>query len=166
MFRVITVVALVVIAAIGPVKALSPSPSPAHSETPRPEPTPTQEENKTAVQDLLKAQQLAWNRGNIDGFMDGYWRSRDTVFVSGSVVTRGWQTVRDRYKSKYPNPDRMGQLSFSEIEVRLFGYDGALAFGRWQLNRSGDNPHGWFTLVLRKMPDGWKIVHDHTSTAE
>ena len=166
MFRMITVVTLVVIAAIGPVNAISPSPSPAHSETPRPEPTPTQEENKAAVRDLLKAQQLAWNRGNIEGFMDGYWQSRDTVFVSGGVVTRGWQTVRDRYKSKYPNRDKMGQLTFSEVEVRMFGYDGAVAFGRWQLNRSTDTPNGWFTLILRKMPDGWKIVHDHTSTSE
>lgn len=169
MFRMLTVAALVstlFTAPIVPVMAVSPSPGPVRPQTPTPSPTPTQEENKDAVLDVLKKQQIAWNHGDIEAFMDGYWRSRDTVFVSGAVVTRGWQTVHDRYKAKYPNRDKMGELNFSELEIRMFGYDGALAFGRWQLNRAGDKPHGWFTLVLRRMPEGWKIVHDHTSSAE
>jgi beta-aspartyl-peptidase (threonine type) len=95
--------------------------------------------------------------------MEGYWRSRDTTFISGGVVVRGWQTVHDRYKSRYSDSEKMGQLTFSEVEVSMFGYDGALVFGRWQLERANDRPHGRFTLVFRKTSDGWKIVHDHTS---
>src|ERR1700759_1231422 len=175
MFRILSVVMLLtglVVAAIGPVKAVSPSPAPPRPRpqtqpsvepAPTPAPTPTQEENKQAVRDVLRAQQIAWNHGDIKTFMDGYWHSRDTVFVSGSAVTRGWQTVFDRYKAKHPSRDKMGELTFSDVEVRMFGYDGATAFGRWQLNRENDSPHGWFTLILRNMPEGWKIVHDHTS---
>jgi ketosteroid isomerase-like protein len=118
------------------------------------------------IRRVIGAQQLAWNHGDIDGFMDGYWRSHDTVFVSGDDVTRGWQTVRERYRSKYSDREKMGQLTFSDLEVHMFGYDGAVAFGRWQLERATDMPHGHFTLIFQKTHDGWKIVHDHTSTAE
>jgi beta-aspartyl-peptidase (threonine type) len=156
------------IAAIIPANGATPSrsPAPAQAPTPTPSPTPTQEENKAEIRKVLEAQQIAWNHGDIETFMEGYWRSHDTVFVSGDTVTRGWQTVHNRYRSKYPDRAKMGQLTFSEVEVRMFGYDGAVAFGRWQLDRATYSPHGRFTLVLRKMPEGWKIVHDHTSTAE
>lgn len=166
MFRVLTVVVLpttLFIAAIVPTEAASPSPSPVASRAPTPAPTPTQAENEADIRQVLKAQQLAWNRGEIERFMEGYWRSRDTTFISGSSVVRGWQTVHDRYKTRYSNPDKMGQLTFSETEITLFGYDGALVFGRWQLERANDRPHGRFTLVFRKTSDGWKIVHDHTT---
>jgi len=131
-----------------------------------PSPTPTQAENQSAVLRVLQLQQINWNRGDIERFMDGYWRSHDTVFISGDTVTRGWQTVHDRYRSKYPNAEKMGQLTFSNVEVHMFGYDGAFVFGRWELERGSDTPHGRFTLVFRKTSDGWKIVHDHTSAAE
>jgi ketosteroid isomerase-like protein len=139
---------------------------PPSSTTPSASPTPTQAENQAAVLRVLQLQQIAWNRGDIEGFMNGYWRSHDTVFVSGDTVTRGWQTVHDRYLSKYPTEEKMGQLTFAEVEVRMFGYDGALVFGRWQLDRATDKPHGRFTVVLRKTSGDWKIVHDHTSTVE
>ena len=147
MFRILSVVVLLtglVIAAIVPVKAVSPSPAP-HAQQRRLRPRPhARPRTKTSrpFRDVLKAQQIAWNHGDIKTFMDGYWRSRDTVFVSGGVVTRGWQTVHDRYKAKYSNRDTMGELTFSDVEVRMFGYDGAFAFGRWQLNRETGHPHG------------------------
>ena len=131
-----------------------------------PSPSPTQAQNQAAVLRILQLQQIAWNHGDIDGYMDGYWRSHDVVFVSGDAVTRGWQTVHDRYRSKYPDAETMGQLSFSEVEVRMFGYDGAFIFGRWQLDRASDRPHGRVTLVLRKTSGDWTIVHDHTSAAD
>ena len=168
MFRMLTVLALptaFIIAAIVPVLAVTPTPTPVPARTPTPVPTPTQAENEAEIRKVLKAQQMAWNRGEIERFMEGYWRSRDTTFISGGVVVRGWQTVHDRYKARYSDPEKMGQLTFSETEVSLFGYDGALVFGRWQLDRANDRPHGRFTLVFRKTSDGWKIVHDHTSTA-
>jgi beta-aspartyl-peptidase (threonine type) len=171
MFRVLTIFVLptaLLIAATVPASRANPprTPAPVQSATPTPAPTPTQEENKTAILQVIKGQQIAWNHGDIESFMDGYWRSRDTVFVSGDDVTRGWQTVHDRYRSKYSDREKMGHLTFSELEVHMFGYDGALVFGRWQLDRGKDNPHGRFTLILRSTPDGWKIVHDHTSVAD
>lgn len=119
-----------------------------------------------AIRSVLDAQAAGWNRGDIDAYMDGYMRSPDTVLVSGDNVTRGWQVVLDRYKKNYNSREKMGQLSFTEIEVNLLGKDAAMAMGRWQLTRAGDTPHGRFTLIFRRAPQGWRIVHDHTSTAE
>ena len=113
----------------------------------------------------MRAQQEAWNRGDIDSFMNGYARAETTVFVSGDEVTRGWQTVRDRYRSKYNDRAKMGTLTFSDLEIEQLGPDSALALGHWELKRASDNPHGRFTLIFRKTPDGWRIVHDHTSAA-
>src|SRR5438105_11652727 len=117
------------------------------------------------IRAVLSEQQEAWNRGDIDGFMNGYAHAETTVFVSGDEVTRGWQTVRDRYLKKYGDRAKMGTLTFSELEIEKLGPDSAVAFGRWELKRESDNPHGRFTLIFRKTPDGWRIVHDHTSAA-
>jgi beta-aspartyl-peptidase (threonine type) len=118
-----------------------------------------------AVRTVLDAQVAAWNRGDIDGFMDGYMRGPDTVFISGDAITRGWQTVLDRYKKSYDSREKMGTLSFLEIEIKPLGRDAAIAFGRWQLVRAADTPHGRFTLIFRRTREGWRIVHDHTSSA-
>ena len=118
-----------------------------------------------AIRAVLDAQVAAWNRGDIDGFMDGYWRSPETVFISGDTVTHGWQTVLDRYKKGYDTREKMGALAFSDLEIKVISKDAAVATGRWQLARSGDTPHGRFTLIFRKTKDGWRIVHDHTSSA-
>jgi ketosteroid isomerase-like protein len=115
---------------------------------------------------VLKMQQEAWNRGDIDAFMNGYWRSEETVFVSGDEVTRGWQKVLDRYKKKYSDREKMGTLAFSDLEITPLSADSAVALGAWKLKRAQDQPHGRFTLIFRRFPDGWKIVHDHTSAAQ
>jgi uncharacterized protein (TIGR02246 family) len=117
------------------------------------------------IRAVLHAQQDAWNRGDIDNFMNGYARAETTVFVSGDEVTRGWQTVRDRYLKKYNDRAKMGMLTFLDLEIEQLGPDSAVALGRWELKRASDNPHGRFTLIFRKTPDGWRIVHDHTSAA-
>lgn len=118
-----------------------------------------------AIRSVLSAQVEAWNRGDIDGYMDGYARSDETVFVSGDTVTRGWQTVLDRYKKRYDTREKMGSLAFTELEIKPLSDDAAVALGRWQLTRADDAPHGRFTLILRRTPHGWRIVHDHTSSA-
>ena len=118
-----------------------------------------------AIRAVLNAQVAAWNRGDIEGFMDGYWRSPETVFVSGDTVTHGWQTVLDRYKKGYSTREKMCTLVFSDLEIKLISKDAAIATGRWQLTRAGDTPHGRFTLIFRKTSQGWRIVHDHTSSA-
>ncbi|HJY20761.1 MAG TPA: AtzH-like domain-containing protein [Chthoniobacterales bacterium] len=117
------------------------------------------------IQSVLTTQQDAWNRGDIDAFMNGYARSASTVFVSEDEVGRGWETVRDRYRAKYSDRAKMGTLSFSEIEVTMLSSDAAVVLGRWKLKRKKDEPHGRFTLIFKRLSDGWRIVHDHTSAA-
>jgi ketosteroid isomerase-like protein len=117
------------------------------------------------IRAVLSVQANAWNRGDIDGYMNGYARSRSTEFVSGDTLTRGWKTVRDRYAKKYDSREKMGTLSFSDIAVTGIGGDAALVVGRWKLLRKADTPHGRFTLLFRRTAEGWRIVHDHTSAA-
>ena len=127
---------------------------------------PEQPPNSVAeIQSVLTAQQDAWNRGDIDAFMNGYARSASTVFVSQDEVSRGWETVRDRYRVKYSDRTKMGTLSFSEIEVTMLSPDAAVVVGRWRLKCTNDEPHGRFTLIFKRLPEGWRIVHDHTSAA-
>jgi ketosteroid isomerase-like protein len=117
------------------------------------------------IQSVLTVQQDAWNRGDIDTFMNGYARSASTVFVSEDEVGRGWERVRERYRVRYSDRAKMGTLSFSEIEVTMFSPDAAVVLGRWRLKRANDEPHGRFTLIFKRLPEGWRIVHDHTSAA-
>ena len=117
------------------------------------------------IRSVLRAQQDAWNRGDIDEFMKGYARSRSTVFVSEDTVRRGWETVRDRYRKKYSDRAKMGLLTFSDLEITPLGSDAAVVLGRWKLKRAQDQPHGRFTLVFRRLSEGWRIIHDHTSAA-
>jgi len=117
------------------------------------------------IQSVLREQKKAWNRGDINGFMNGYARSPSTVFVSGDEVRRGWETVRERYRQKYSDHEKMGTLTFSDVEITPLSADAAIVLGRWRLKRANDEPHGRFTLIFKHLPEGWRIVHDHTSAA-
>jgi ketosteroid isomerase-like protein len=117
------------------------------------------------IQSVLRMQQNAWNQGDIDRFMDGYAHSRDTVFISEGTVSRGWETVRDSYREKYSDRTKMGLLTLSDLEIVSLSPDSAVALGRWKLQRAKERPHGRFTLIFRRLPEGWRIVHDHTSAA-
>ena len=118
-----------------------------------------------AIRAVLDTQVAAWNRGDIEGFMDGYARSPDIVFISGDSLTHGWQTVFDRYKKGYDTREKMGTLAFSDLETKVISKDAAVVIGRWQLTREKDTPKGRFTLIFRRAKAGWRIVHDHTSSA-
>jgi ketosteroid isomerase-like protein len=118
---------------------------------------------ETEIQSVLHAQQDAWNRGDIDAFMNGYARSPSTVFIAADEVRRGWETVRARYRQKYSDRTKMGTLRFSDVEIMPLSPDAAVVLGRWRLTRANDEPHGRFTLIFRRLPEGWRIVHDHTS---
>ena len=122
--------------------------------------------NIAAVRAVIEAQAAAWNRGDVEGYMDGYAREDATTFVSGDTVTRGWRTVLERYKARYDTRAKMGTLSFTELEVRPLSEFYMMAVGRWQLARESDAPRGRFTLIFRRTTAGWRIVHDHTSSAE
>lgn len=123
------------------------------------------EEEKQAIRDVLDAQVAAWNRGDLDGFMAGYWHSPEITFFSGKDVISGWEANRERYRKRYQaeGPDKMGTLSFSDLEIDLLGPDSALVRGRWKLVTSKEPLGGLFTLLFRRKPEGWRIVHDHTS---
>lgn len=116
-----------------------------------------------AVIAVLNEQQTAWNRGNVEEFMKGYWNSPELSFAGSSGVTRGWQPVLARYRKNYPDQKAMGLLEFSELEVRPLGKEAALVTGRWHLKRDSDELGGVFTLVFQQFPEGWRIIHDHTS---
>jgi ketosteroid isomerase-like protein len=123
---------------------------------------------KAAVESVLRVQQDAWNRHDLEGFMAGYWNSTELTFFSGAKQTGGWQATLDRYKATYASPGHeMGKLEFSGLRIEMLGADAAFVRGAWGLTMSdGKTPHGLFTLVFRKFSEGWKIVHDHTSVAE
>jgi uncharacterized protein (TIGR02246 family) len=127
-----------------------------------------QSPDEPAVQQVLQRQQDAWNRHDLAGFMAGYWNSPDLTFFSGAKQTSGWQATLERYQKTYQSEGReMGKLEFSDLKVQSLGPEAAFVRGAWHLTMSdGKTPHGLFTLVFRKFPDGWKIVHDHTSAAE
>ena len=121
---------------------------------------------KSAAQQIrrvMEEQAAAWNRGDIDSFMRGYWRSPELVFVSGANVTRGWQPTLDRYKKNYDTRAKMGVLTFSDLEIKVLSRDAAVVLGSWSLEREADKPGGKFTLIFRKFKEGWRVVHDHTS---
>ena len=127
---------------------------------------PMQTQDATAqIRSVLHEQQNAWNRGDIDRFMNGYARSASIVFVSEDTIRRGWETVRERYRKKYSDRAKMGTLIFSDLEITLLSPDAAVALGRWSLKRPNDQPHGRFTLIFKRLPEGWRIVQDHTSSA-
>jgi uncharacterized protein (TIGR02246 family) len=119
--------------------------------------------DREAITAVLAAQQSAWNRGDVDAFLTGYWRSPELTFSGSSGVARGWEGVLARYRKNYPDRAAMGRLDFSNLEFRFLGPDAALVLGHWHLKREKDDLGGVFTLVWQRFPDGWKIIHDHTS---
>ena len=124
-------------------------------------------DERAAIEQVLCTQQDAWNHHNLEGFMAGYWNSPDLTFFSEANRREGWQATMDRYRSNYASPGHeMGTLDFSQLRVEMLGTDAAFVRGAWHLTMpDGKMPHGLFTLVFRKFPEGWKIVHDHTSAA-
>ena len=123
-----------------------------------------QASSKNAVQKVLDDQVAAWNKGDLVGFMAGYWKSNELTFFSGKDVTKGWNATLERYKKRYQGEGKeMGKLTFSELKIEVLGYEGAAVRGRFKLITSKETPEGLFTLIFKKTKDGWKIVHDHTS---
>jgi ketosteroid isomerase-like protein len=118
---------------------------------------------ESSLRHLLEEQQAAWNRGDIDAFMQGYWHSAETTFSGTSGVTRGWDAVLARYHRNYPDRAAMGHLEFSGLEIIPLCEDAALILGNWHLDR-GTPVGGVFTLVAKRFPEGWRIIHDHTDS--
>jgi ketosteroid isomerase-like protein len=120
------------------------------------------------IRAVMDRQVTAWNRHDLDGFMAAYWHSPELTFFSGGTATTGWEPTMQRYKERYQaNGAAMGQLEFSDLDVVQLAPGAAFVRGRWHLTMpDGKQPHGLFTLVFRNFPEGWRIVHDHTSVAQ
>jgi len=119
-----------------------------------------------AILRVLQAQTEAWNRGDLEAYMEGYWKSDKLTFYGGGTVVRGWQATLERYRRRYQSEGRdMGRLDFPDQEVEILGPDTALARGHYHLSMpDGSEPRGLYTVILRKLPEGWRIVHDHSSS--
>src|ERR1700761_7967940 len=116
-----------------------------------------------AILKVLSTQQTAWNNGDVDGFMQGYWKSDSLLFVGKAAPTHGWQATLDNYKRGYPDKAAMGILTFDILKVELLDPQNAFVLGGWHLKREKDSPGGYFTLWFKKINGEWKIVCDHTS---
>jgi len=121
------------------------------------------DDDKAAITAVLTAQQSAWNEGKVDVFLEGYWHADELSFSGSSGVVRGFNAVRERYQKSYPDRQAMGKLDFTGLEVHMLGTDAALVLGHWHLTREKGDIGGVFSLVFQRFPEGWKIIHDHTS---
>lgn len=123
----------------------------------------SQKGEEAAIRRLLTLQTEAWNRGNIEGFMQTYWKSDSLMFIGSKGVVSGWQQTLDNYKKGYPDTAAMGKLFFDILEVKPLSKDYAFVVGKWMLKRSIGDVSGHYTLLLRKIRGQWVIVADHSS---
>jgi ketosteroid isomerase-like protein len=122
-------------------------------------------QDDAAVRAVLAAQAEAWNRGDLAAYMDGYARTPELVFTSGGNVRRGWDETFEKYRARYgADPSTMGRLAFEILGVQAIGADGAVVLGRWILTDTPVAGRGVFSVVLERRPEGWRVVHDHTSS--
>jgi len=126
-------------------------------------PADAREGDRKAILRVLTDQQTAWNAGDVQTFLAGYWHSEDLTFAGSGGVSRGWEGVKARYEKNYPDRAAMGTLDFSGLEYRFLGKDAALVLGKWHLKRDSGDVGGVFSLVWQRFPEGWRIIHDHTS---
>lgn len=118
------------------------------------------------IRQVLDSQVAAWNHRDLEGFMKGYWHSPELTFYSGGTTVAGWEETLTRYRNRYQGEGKeMGKLEFSDLRIELLGPSAAFVRGQFHLKMDSGKSDGLFTLTFRKFADGWKIIHDHTSTA-
>ena len=121
-------------------------------------------ESEKAIRGVLDSQVVAWNKGDLDGFMDGYWNDDKLFYISGANAAQGWKALKERYQKAYQADGKeMGKLKFTDLNVEMLAADAALVRGKWEVTMSKETVGGWFTLIVKKFPTGWKVTHDHTS---
>jgi uncharacterized protein (TIGR02246 family) len=123
----------------------------------------SEEDGREAIEAVLHAQQAAWNEGDLPKFLEGYWNSPDLTFAGSEGIVRGYNELLERYRKSYPDRKAMGTLAFSGLEIRFLGPEAALVLGHWHLAKGIGEEGGVFSLVFRRFPTGWRIIHDHTS---
>lgn len=122
-----------------------------------------QHSDETIIRKVLADQQDAWNRGDIDAFMDGYWNSDSLLFIGSGGVTYGYKNTIERYKTNYNSKEKMGQLKFDLLHFLPLSADTWMVIGKWQLTRSVGDVGGYYTLLFKKIKGKWVIISDHTS---
>jgi hypothetical protein len=122
-----------------------------------------QSKDEIAIRRLLDEQAVAWNRGNIEDFMKGYWKNDSLMFIGKSGITYGWKNTLNNYKKNYPDTAAMGKLSFNIIAVKQLSFQYFHVAGKWHLQRSIGDLSGYFTLVFKKIEESWVIIADHSS---
>ena len=124
--------------------------------------TPDIQKVENEIQDILDQQKISWNDENIEGFMEYYWNSEKFTFQSGNKRLHGWDALLSRYKESYSG-EKWGILGFTDIEIKVLSNDIAYVLGRWKLIYKDSSEEGLFTILFLRMPEGWRIVHDHSS---
>jgi ketosteroid isomerase-like protein len=117
---------------------------------------------KKEIKNVLFTQQNAWNKGDLEGYMQGYWKNDSLLFIGAKGPTYGWEKTLENYKKSYPTTEKMGKLDFSEVKIKMLGKNYAFVTGKWNLKREKDNPGGIFTLVFQQFKKEWRIISDHT----
>jgi ketosteroid isomerase-like protein len=120
----------------------------------------TRDEN--SVRSVLGEQQKAWNNGDLEKFMQGYWKNDSLMFVGKSGVTYGWTKMLAHYKKSYPNKVTMGKLNFTLLHLKPLSAQYYFVIGKWHLERNAGNLEGYFTLLFEKINEQWQIIVDHT----
>jgi ketosteroid isomerase-like protein len=128
-----------------------------------PSPKRSDAQSIAAIQAVMDTQQVAWNRGDIDGFMQGYWASDSLRFIGKRGITFGWQSTLDNYKKSYPGTEAMGRLQFTNLSMEITGDSSAYVIGKWELFRTADTLSGHYSLLWKCMNGRWIIVADHSS---
>jgi ketosteroid isomerase-like protein len=123
----------------------------------------SQTKDETAIRNVLQAQEIAWNKGDIENYMQGYWKNDSVMFIGKSGITYGWQKTLDNYKKGYPNKEAMGKLNFTLLEIKPISAQYYFVVGKWHLQRTIGNLDGIFTLLFKKINGEWVIVADHSS---
>ncbi|MCB9361170.1 MAG: nuclear transport factor 2 family protein [Flavobacteriales bacterium] len=121
-----------------------------------------QNKDMEEIQKVMSLQEIAWNEGNIEQFMDGYWKSDSLMVIGKNGIKYGWQTTLDNYRVSYPDKTAMGKLNFEILKLEVNG-NSAYILGKWKLIRNEDTPNGYFTLYWKKIEGKWVITIDHTS---
>jgi ketosteroid isomerase-like protein len=116
-----------------------------------------------SVRQIMHTQEEAWNKGNVEGFMEYYWKSDSLKFIGSKGITYGWQKTLDNYKKGYPNQEAMGSLTFDISSIEQLSSSSIFVIGKWHLKKKDSEVGGYYTLLWKKKNGKWVIVTDHTS---
>jgi hypothetical protein len=122
-----------------------------------------QSKDEAAIMEMLTQQTISWNNGNLEEFMESYWKSDSLKFIGKTGLNYGWTTTLNNYKCNYPDTAAMGKLDFNILEVKRLSEIYYFVIGKWHLARTIGDLGGHFTLLVKKIKNKWLIVADHST---